>query len=215
MGKQHAYEGKSIRVLFDAQRCIHAGECVRGLPAAFSGDNKPWIQPDAASADEVAAVVAKCPTGALQYERLDEGAAEEVPTENTVTISADGPLFVQGDIEVVDKEGSLLVEGSRLALCRCGASKNMPLCDNSHVDAEFVAVSAIPDPKIRQVENDNHRLRVLVAANGPLILEGPVSVHNADGTETCSGNKTALCRCGGSANKPFCDGAHSKIAFVG
>lgn len=213
MGKQHAYEGKSIRVLFDGERCIHAAECVRGLSTVFNAKNKPWIQPDAAEADDIAAVVCKCPTGALSYERLDDGDSEAMPTENSVAIVADGPLHVRGDIQVVDQYGKVIVEGTRLALCRCGASKIKPFCDNSHGDAEFVATGEIPDPKIREVESDSRKLRVVVADNGPLILDGPVAVFDAAGSDRCTGNKTALCRCGASANKPFCDGAHSKIGF--
>jgi CDGSH-type Zn-finger protein len=51
--------------------------------------------------------------------------------------------------------------------------------------------------------------------NGPYIVRGPVKVVDADGAEyDVSGRKTiALCRCGGSTTKPFCDGTHSKMGF--
>lgn len=57
-----------------------------------------------------------------------------------------------------------------------------------------------------------------VLENGPYIVEGPVDVVNYDGSGLAlpEGRKTwALCRCGGSTNKPFCDGTHSKIGFKG
>jgi len=63
------YEGTEIDVSFDPEICEHAGECVRGLPAVFDTQRRPWIVPDAASADDVAAQVARCPSGALKYER--------------------------------------------------------------------------------------------------------------------------------------------------
>lgn len=63
------YTGADITVTFDAQVCRHAAECVRGLPAVFDTKARPWIQPDNATADEVAEVVARCPSGALQIER--------------------------------------------------------------------------------------------------------------------------------------------------
>ena len=63
------YEGTEIDVSFDGDVCEHAGECVKGLPAVFDTSRKPWILPDAASADEVAAQVERCPSGALQYVR--------------------------------------------------------------------------------------------------------------------------------------------------
>lgn len=215
MAKQHAYESDDIRVLFDSQRCIHAAECVRGLSKVFDPKARPWIQPDNGNADEIAAVVRKCPTGALQYERLDGGAAEATPDHNTVTIAPDGPLFLRGQIEIYDTEENLLAQGPRLALCRCGASKIKPLCDNSHGEAGFAAPSSIPDPKIRQTDGDDQRLRVVVAPQGPLVLEGPMAVIDGSGDDRCEGTKTALCRCGASANKPFCDGAHAKIGFAG
>ncbi len=215
MAKVHAYESSAIRVVYDPTRCIHAAECVRGLPSVFDPQSRPWIQPDSGNAHEIAAVISKCPTGALQYERLDGGAAEATPERNTVTIAPDGPLFLRGQIEVRDSDENLLAEGSRLALCRCGASKIKPLCDNSHREAGFVAPSSIPDPKIRQTEADDGRLLVVVAPQGPLILQGPMTVIDDAGKDRCEGTKTALCRCGASANKPFCDGTHSKIGFEG
>lgn len=56
---------------------------------------------------------------------------------------------------------------------------------------------------------------VEVAANGPLLVHGRVTVKRADGTETTHEKVTALCRCGGSGNKPYCDGSHRKNGFAG
>jgi uncharacterized Fe-S cluster protein YjdI len=49
--------------------------------------------------------------------------------------------------------------------------------------------------------------------NGPLLVYGNVSVKTATGEITKKNNVTAFCRCGGSQNKPFCDGTHKKIGF--
>jgi CDGSH-type Zn-finger protein len=43
-----------------------------------------------------------------------------------------GPLFVRGLVRMVDEDGQLIREDTRLALCRCGASENKPFCDGSH-----------------------------------------------------------------------------------
>jgi len=51
--------------------------------------------------------------------------------------------------------------------------------------------------------------------NGPLLVYGNVSVKDPNGTITRKNNVTAFCRCGGSGNKPFCDGTHKKINFQG
>jgi CDGSH-type Zn-finger protein len=46
-------------------------------------------------------------------------------------------------------------------------------------------------------------------------LQGDFELSSADGQSIFRGNKTALCRCGSSANKPFCDGTHKEIEFQG
>ncbi|MGW7094501.1 (4Fe-4S)-binding protein [Streptomyces sp. NPDC054874] len=69
--ERKSYEGRSITVTFEAARCEHAAECVRGLPEVFDTGRRPWIRPDGADAGRVAEVVRSCPSGALKYERVD------------------------------------------------------------------------------------------------------------------------------------------------
>ena len=58
--------------------------------------------------------------------------------------------------------------------------------------------------------------RIVVRPNGPYIVEGPLTVVDLEGNEFKSDRpRIALCRCGNSANKPFCDGTHSAIGFQG
>jgi hypothetical protein len=49
--------------------------------------------------------------------------------------------------------------------------------------------------------------------NGPLIVDGPIVLLGLDGSSTRREGKTALCRCGASKSKPFCDGSHHKVGF--
>jgi len=50
--------------------------------------------------------------------------------------------------------------------------------------------------------------------NGPYIVEGAVDLFDTDGNKiTVDKPRIALCRCGTSSNKPFCDGTHSAIGF--
>jgi len=58
---------------------------------------------------------------------------------------------------------------------------------------------------------------IRVKENGPYLVEGPVRIVDADGHEhdISAKKRINLCRCGGSTNKPFCDGTHSKIGFQG
>lgn len=138
---EKAYTAKDITVYYDAKLCIHVAECVRGLPQVFDTSKKPWIQPEHAAADAVADVIHRCPSGALRYERLDSGTNEAIPTETTGIFSENGPLYLHGAIKLTDVEGNTLFEGSRVALCRCGASKNKPFCDRSHQESQFQAPS--------------------------------------------------------------------------
>ncbi len=100
------------------------------LPEVFDEARRPWIDVDAATADEVEDAVARCPSGALRTRR--PGAAVRRLRPSQLRASKDGPLFVSGGVRVVDAEGNLLYEGERAALCRCGGSDNKPFCDGTH-----------------------------------------------------------------------------------
>jgi uncharacterized Fe-S cluster protein YjdI len=54
-----------------------------------------------------------------------------------------------------------------------------------------------------------------VIPNGPLMVYGDLEVKLSDGTLSQKSRKTAFCRCGGSGNKPYCDGTHRKNGFEG
>jgi uncharacterized Fe-S cluster protein YjdI/CDGSH-type Zn-finger protein len=136
---EKVYTSENIMVYYDAKLCIHAAECVRGLPQVFDTAKKPWIQPEHAAADAIADVIHRCPSGALRYERLDGGSSEVTPDEITGNFAENGPLYLRGAIKLTDGEGQTLFEGPRVALCRCGASKNKPFCDRSHQEIGFQA----------------------------------------------------------------------------
>ncbi|MFF3781077.1 (4Fe-4S)-binding protein [Streptomyces sp. NPDC001933] len=58
-----SYDGEGITVEYDVHRCLHAAECVRGLPSVFDTGRKPWIRPDGAPAYDIADVIHRCPSG--------------------------------------------------------------------------------------------------------------------------------------------------------
>ena len=131
-GPTRTYASETIEVHWEPRLCIHTAECVRTLPQVFKADGRPWIVADGADADAVAATIEKCPTGALHYRRLDGKADEQAPAETTVDPRPDGPLFVRGRLRIVDDEGEVIREDTRVALCRCGGSANKPFCDGTH-----------------------------------------------------------------------------------
>jgi len=63
--------------------------------------------------------------------------------------------------------------------------------------------------------SDGTVLDFTVLKDGPLLVNGQFRVKDADGKIIKEGNKAALCRCGASSNKPFCDGRHKDIGFEG
>jgi uncharacterized Fe-S cluster protein YjdI/CDGSH-type Zn-finger protein len=126
------YENDQIAVAWYPERCIHSARCVAGLPDVFDPGRKPWVVPEGHSADEIAVVVQRCPTGALHFQRKDDGADEPTPPETTIVVVPDGPLFVRGDVTVTDERGKVVRRDTRMALCRCGQSANKPFCDNTH-----------------------------------------------------------------------------------
>lgn len=209
------YTADGVDVTYNVRRCIHAAECVRGLPRVFNTAQRPWIQPGNAAADAVAEVVQRCPTGALHYVRKDGGSAESPPPANRIVVSADGPLAVRGEVQLA--LGADEAAETRLSLCRCGQSANKPYCDNSHQRAGFSdaghvrqgGASAAPD----DAAPGDGPLHITPAPNGPLRLRGRFELVSADGTTHFHGERALLCRCGGSANKPFCDGSHTRNGF--
>lgn len=70
--KLQVYETPDITVTFEPEVCTHSACCVRGLPLVFDTRRRRWIAPEAASADEVHAQVARCPSGALKSYRPGE-----------------------------------------------------------------------------------------------------------------------------------------------
>lgn len=74
----------------------------------------------------------------------------------------------------------------------------------------FTEESVVADNEVQSTE-----VKITVRPNGPLRVEGPLRLFDANGGEWDLTGKPAfsLCRCGASANKPFCDGSHAKIGF--
>jgi CDGSH-type Zn-finger protein/uncharacterized Fe-S cluster protein YjdI len=209
------YKGKHIIVRFGVDRCTHAAECIRGLPKVFDIKRIPWIDPDAALPDAVAEVVMRCPTGALHFERTDGGPPEPIPTENIVILNEDGPLYIRGNIQILSPDREVLIEDTRISLCRCGDSNDKPFCDGLHtvIDFKDAGKISVDQKKSSAEEPESGVLKIILQPDGPLLLSGPFKIRDADGKINFTGNRAALCRCRASRNKPFCDGSHIQSGF--
>ena len=126
------YQGDGIVVHWEPSLCIHVASCIRSQPGVFDPNARPWVNITAANAEEIAAAVDTCPTGALRYSRTDGAPVEARGPATTIQPRLNGPLFVHGDIQMVDGQGNTIRKATRLALCRCGGSQNKPYCDLTH-----------------------------------------------------------------------------------
>jgi uncharacterized Fe-S cluster protein YjdI len=94
--------------------------------------------------------------------------------------------------------------------------------ENASVDELKAQINQCPSGALsyyikgeEEKEDSTSQTEVEVRANGPLLVTGTLVVADAEGNSTLKTKKTAFCRCGGSSNKPYCDGTHAKIGFVG
>ncbi len=196
-------------LLFHGSRCIHSRNCVLNRPDVFVPNVEgEWIHPEAATYAELLALAEACPSGAIQVRRPDGGNEEHRPPVNYLKVLQNGPLAIRADLRVGEHETF------RATLCRCGASKHKPFCDGSHHEVDFEATGEPATGEVATLESRGGPLEVRPQANGPLVILGNLEICAGTGRPIWRGQKVALCRCGGSGNKPFCDGTHAKNGFT-
>jgi CDGSH-type Zn-finger protein/uncharacterized Fe-S cluster protein YjdI len=202
-------QGRQIELQFEAKRCIHSRFCVTWAPKVFLANVEgPWIHPDAMPVEQLVEVAHACPSGAIRYRRKDGAPNEPVPPVNLATVREAGPYAFRAALQI---DG--VPAGFRATLCRCGASRNKPYCDSSHHEIGFNATGEPPGGKTDMLPVRDGVLAIDPQANGPLRVRGNLEITSGTGRVVARVTSTYLCRCGGSANKPFCDGTHTKIGF--
>ena len=140
-----------------------------------------------------------------------QGAQRLLEIPNETMVSNGGPLQVTGNITLVNEDGSVTY-ANHVTLCRCGHSKSKPICDEGHIDAEFLnpgKFSAVSEIAASQRPS---KITISVIKDGPITFQGRMRLHNQFGQE-CVKMRGSLCRCGQSASKPFCDGSHERTGF--
>ena len=122
---------------------------------------------------------------------------------NELLVTTAGPLKMTGNITLIDEDGGVTRSNS-LSLCRCGASKNKPMCDDKHLDIEFFDGGAVSQLSDWMPVSRPQTITVTCVKNGPLKFRGYLRIYNKKGQE-CITMSGALCRCGKSSKKPFCE----------
>jgi len=203
-------EGRDVIVAFAAKRCIHARFCVLQEPGVFKANVVgPWLAPDDATTTEgLVAVAQNCPSGAITYTRKDGGPAEAAPPVNLIAVRENGPLALRGDLVIGGAAA-----GYRAVLCRCGKSANKPYCDGTHARTGFVATGEPATGDVAPLAARDGKVAIQPLPGGPLVVSGNLEVISGTGRTIRKATSLALCRCGASANKPFCDGSHNGVTF--
>ena len=156
------------------------------------------------------------PAGALdrwfrERQKSGGGAPRLLEIPNEAMISNGGPLQVTGNITLVQEDGSVEY-ANHLSLCRCGRSGTKPLCNDSHLDAEFLHSGKFSEISEVHPSDRASRITMSLIKDGPITFRGRLRMHNQFGQE-CTKMRGSLCRCGHSASKPFCDGSHERTGF--
>ena len=132
---------------------------------------------------------------------------------NVAFTAPNGPLIATGELQI--DTGAEVLSQPRASLCRCGASAKKPFCDGSHRTIGFMdAGEAVPAETIDEITSGG-AVSFSMIPNGPLIANGSLTTQNAAKQTIGTSTEAAFCRCGASANKPYCDGSHNTIGFKG
>lgn len=184
------YHLGALTVHWQPAKCQHSGICAAGLPLVFDPKRRPWIDLSQATEAQIAEQVRQCPSGALS---LTPPAAVDLPG---ATLNPDdektNPGVSLSEVEAAAVASAGVEQPSTDENAQGGADDEE---EEATTDETLTAPAVTPMP------------------NGPLLVDGTISLRLPNG-EVQVVEKCALCRCGGSANKPFCDGSHSKNGFT-
>lgn len=140
-----------------------------------------------------------------------QGAPRLLDVPNEALVTNGGPLQITGNITLVNEDGTVQF-ANHLTLCRCGSSKSKPTCDGQHLEREFLHPGKISEASEIPASQRPSKITISCIKDGPITFRGRLRLHNQFGQE-CVKMRGSLCRCGQSANKPFCDGSHDRTGF--
>ncbi len=125
--------GTDVTIVDDRSICTHASFCADRMTNVWKAAK--LIDDDPELREKITAMVSRCPSGALTYKVNGEETEPALPVQ--IAVQKDGPLLVTGGIRVTRSDGEAFEIRNRVALCRCGQSKNKPLCDGTHKEIGF------------------------------------------------------------------------------
>lgn len=132
-GRAKVLGGTKVTVKDDRGICAHAAYCSNAATNVWKAASK--TDDDQELADTVVRMVRNCPSGALTVD-IDGNPSEEEFTPE-IRVQQDGSYVLRGRITIRRSDGQPIEARNRMALCRCGGSKNKPLCDGTHAEIGF------------------------------------------------------------------------------
>jgi len=128
-----SYGEGQVTLQDDRSLCVHTGFCANKVTNAWKLAARDDL--DTPGTTQLVAMAQHCPSGAISVSADAADIEPALPAE--VVLVPDGPLWVTGSVAVERSDGVSLESRNRVTLCRCGASKNKPLCDGSHTETGF------------------------------------------------------------------------------
>jgi CDGSH-type Zn-finger protein len=178
---------------------------------AYMDDSAEQAGPSAAGKEENLTTSAKALDRWFKDRQKSQGAPRLLEVPNEVLVTNAGPLQLTGNITLVHEDGSVQY-ANHLSLCRCGHSGSKPTCDGQHLEKEFLNPGKISEASEIAASQRPSKITISCIKDGPITFRGRLRLHNQFNQE-CVKMRGSLCRCGQSANKPFCDGSHSRTGF--
>lgn len=139
---------------------------------------------------------------------------KQPPRQNTITVCSNGPLICEGDFTLLDADGEVLANEDELYLCRCGASRKTPFCDGSHKRIEFEDDARFADERGEGLGETHGPVTITCRTDAMYMVKGPVTIQSKEGHSATQRSRAALCRCGASGKKPFCDASHKLCGYI-
>lgn len=123
------YTNGKITVLWKPDQSIHSGICLRGLPKVFDLKQKPWVNMDAASSEDIVNLVKECPSKALLIKGVKF--KEKDNSEVEVKLINDGPLIIKNYATVFDRKNTEFFK-EIVYFSRSGRSDSFPYYDGPY-----------------------------------------------------------------------------------